>query len=366
MKNLFRTILPYKWTALLVLLLMAGQAFCEMNLPQYTQALIDTGIQNRGIEHIVPEAITGEEFIAAEALMDDSQRDLWDDAYGIETEADPGSTYYRREMSEDELDELDVALLTPLVRRYAEKNGETLSDAEASAGSGSGSISAISGKSREINSNMLAMGIAYAGDCDREAGLDILAIQNSFMFRCGGLMLLMSISVMAFTTLISLLAARVGASIGRDLRSRLFANVMSFSNAEMTEFRTSSLITRATNDIQQVQMTSTMMLRMMLFAPCICTWSIIKVYQTHAHMNFVIVTGVIAILLMVGTMFVIAMPKFRIMQSLIDALNAVSREILTGIDLLNRLFGQKPVCPHQVYPLMTDTQRLTRSVGCVA
>jgi ATP-binding cassette subfamily B protein len=137
-----------------------------------------------------------------------------------------------------------------------------------------------------------------------------------------------------------LLAARVGASIGRDLRSRLFNNVMSFSNAEMNEFRTSSLITRATNDIQQVQMTSTMMLRMMLFAPCICTWSIIKVYQTHAHMNFVIVTGVIAILLMVGTMFVIAMPKFKIMQSLIDALNAVSREILTGIQVI-RAFGRE-------------------------
>ena len=108
----------------------------------------------------------------------------------------------------------------------------------------------------------------------------------------------------------------------------------------MNEFRTSSLITRATNDIQQVQMTSTMMLRMMLFAPCICTWSIIKVYQTHAHMNFVIVTGVIAILLMVGTAFVIAMPKFRIMQSLIDALNAVSREILTGIQVI-RAFGRE-------------------------
>ena len=115
---------------------------------------------------------------------------------------------------------------------------------------------------------------------------------------------------------------------------------MSFSTAEMNEFKTSSLITRATNDIQQVQMTSTMMLRMMLFAPCICTWSIIKVYQTHAHMNFVIVTGVIAILLMVGTTFVIAMPKFRIMQSLIDALNAVSREILTGIQVI-RAFGRE-------------------------
>ena len=355
MKNLFRTLIPYKWTALLVLLLMAGQAFCEMNLPQYTQALIDTGIQNRGIEHIVPEAITGNEFRAAEALMTEDQRVLWNDAFGVET-ADPGEIYHRREMSETELDELDKALITPLVRRYSEKNGETLSDAEAMAGDGSETISDVSGESREINSNMLAMGIAYAGDCDQEAGLDLLAIQNSFMFRCGGLMLLMSVSVMIFTTFISLLAARVGASIGRDLRSRLFANVMSFSNAEMTEFRTSSLITRATNDIQQVQMTSTMMLRMMLFAPCICTWSIIKVYQTHAHMNFVIVTGVAAILLMVGTMFVIAMPKFRIMQSLIDALNAVSREILTGIQVI-RAFGREETEEQRFDKANTDLYR---------
>ena len=95
MKNLFRTLIPYKWTALLVLLLMAGQAFCEMNLPQYTQALIDTGIQNRGIEHIVPEAITENEFEAAGDLMTDGQRSLWEDAFDIET-ADQDGVYHRR------------------------------------------------------------------------------------------------------------------------------------------------------------------------------------------------------------------------------------------------------------------------------
>ncbi len=336
MKNLFKTLMPHKWTALLVLLLMAGQAFCEMNLPQYTQDLIDTGILNRGIEHIVPEAVTVSEFEAAASGMTEEENTLWTEAFNTEAEEKTGGTavFRRKDLTEDELDKLDAELLEPIVARYAEKNGETLPEAMASAGT--------EGEENggRLNSNMLAMGIAYAGDCDEEAGLDLLAIQNAFMLRCGGLMLLMSLTVLVFTTLISLLAARVGASIGRDLRSRLFANVMSFSNAEMSEFRTSSLITRATNDIQQVQMTSTMMLRMMLFAPCICTWSIIKVYQTHAHMNFVIVTGVLAILLMVGTMFVIAMPKFRIMQSLIDALNAVSREILTGIQVI-RAFGRE-------------------------
>lgn len=348
MKNLFRTMMPYKWTALLVLLLMAGQAFCEMNLPQYTQALIDTGIQNRGIEHIVPEAITETEFEAAADLMDAGQRGLWEDTFAESSDG----ILDRREMSEEELDALDESLLTPIVTRYAEKNGETLSEAQAAAGDGDAGSTAGSA----ANSNFLAMGIAYAGDCDEEAGLDLLAIQNRFMFRIGGLMLLMSVAVMAFTTLVSLLAARVGAGIGKDLRSRLFKNVMSFSSAEMDEFKTSSLITRATNDIQQVQMTSTMVLRMALFAPCICTWSIIKVYQTHAHMNFVIVTGVIAMFLLTGTAFAVAMPKFRIMQSLIDALNAVSREILTGIQVI-RAFGREDTEEKRFDKANTDLYR---------
>ena len=359
MKNLFKTLMPYKWTALLVLLLMAGQAFCEMNLPMYTQALIDTGIQNRGIEHIVPEAITVSEFEAAASGMTDDERLLWENAFITDADEknDAGTAIYRRrEMTDDELTALDESLLTPVVTRYAEKNGESFADAEASAGTETENVSDSSGSSRRINSNLLAMGIAYAGDCDQEAGLDLLAIQNAFMFRCGGLMLLMSVIVMAFTTLVSLLAARVGASIGKDLRSRLFANVMSFSSAEMDEFKTSSLITRATHDIQQVQMTATMMLRMMLFAPCICTWSIIKVYQTHAHMNFVIVTGVIAILLMVVVMFAVAMPKFRIMQSLIDALNAVSREILTGIQVI-RAFGREETEEERFDKANTDLYR---------
>ena len=351
MKNLFRTLIPYKWTALLVLMLMAGQAFCEMNLPQYTQALIDTGIQNRGIEHIVPEAVTRREFEAAAALMDEEERAAWEAAF-----EDGGEIYTRKDLTEKELDELDELLLDPIVSRYAQKNGGTLADAEAYAGSDRAVFADSDNADSVSNKNLMAMGIRYAGDCDEEAGLDLMKIQNDFMWRCAGMMLLMSLSVMVFTTLISLLAARVGASIGKDLRSGLFSNVMSFSSAEMDEFRTSSLITRATNDIQQVQMTATMILRMMLFAPCICTWSIIRVYQMHAHMNFVIVTGVIAIFLMAGAMLAVAMPKFRIMQSLIDALNAVSREILTGIQVI-RAFGRQETEEQRFDKANTDLYR---------
>lgn len=334
MKNLFKTLLPHKMTALLVLLLMAGQAFCEMNLPQYTQNIIDTGIQNHGIEHVVPEAITESELKDAETYMTAEQKAEWESLF-----TGSGDVLVRRDADKEYLEHCDEVFTEPLARRYADRIGEKISDDADSGG-------------RNLN----AMAIAYAADCDQEAGLDILTIQNRYMWRCGGLMLLMSAIVLLFTTGISFLAARVGATIGRDLRSALFDNVISFSTAEINGFQTSSLITRATNDIQQVQMTATMMLRMMLFAPCICTWSIIKVWQTHAHMNFVIVTGVIAILLMVLLLFVVAMPKFKVMQTLIDALNAVSREILTGIQVI-RAFGREKTEEKRFDKANTDLYR---------
>ena len=318
MKNLFRTLIPHKMTALLVLLLMAGQAFCEMNLPMYTQNIIDIGIMNHGVEHVLPEAVTRQEMINAEQYMSSEQKEEWESLY-----AASGEVMKRTELSKDALAEYDELFTRPLAYRYADKIGESIDQD-------------VTDNDRSLR----AMAAAYAAGCDEDAGLDMLKIQNRYMWRCGGMMLLMSLIVLVFTTGISFFAARVGASIGRDLRSRLFGNVISFSSAEINRFQTSSLITRATNDIQQVQMTTTMMLRMMLFAPCICTWSIIKVWQTHAHMNFVIVTGVIAILLMVLLLFVVAMPKFRIMQTLVDALNAVSREILTGIQVI-RAFGRE-------------------------
>ena len=306
-------------TALLVLLLMAGQAYCEMNLPQYTQNIIDTGIINHGIEHVFPEAVTSDEYSELTSYMTAEQAAVTESLY----DADEDGIYRLNETDADRLKELDEELTVPVAKRYADKIGEKLpSDLD------------------ESDQNLRSMGLQYAAECDEEAGIDILTVQNRYMWKCGGMMLLMSLIVLVFTTGISFLAARVGATIGRDLRSGLFENVMSFSSAEISRFQTSSLITRATNDIQQVQMTATMMLRMMLFAPCICTWSIIKVWQTHAHMNFVIVTGVTAILLMVLLLFVIAMPKFKVMQSLVDALNAVSREILTGIQVI-RAFGRE-------------------------
>lgn len=327
MKNLFRNLAPYKLTAVLILLLMLGQAFCDMNLPQFTQNMIDVGIQNKGIESVLPVKITGEEFVELEKEATPDIRDRLRQIFQVEG------------LSEEEIRSMileqsgavyaDEEFLPAIIARYTGNSIDKYIDKDAEE-------QGIS----DNNETVKAMGIAYAIECDEAAGVNVDKIQSDYMWKCGGMMFIMSIAILLITTLASFLSARVGAGIGRDLRARLFKNVISFSSAEIEQFQTSSLITRATNDIQQVQMTCTMMLRMVLYAPCICTWAIIKVYQTQGHMNFIIVIGVIAILMLVGLIFAIAMPKFKIMQKLVDGLNAVSREMLTGIQVI-RAFGRE-------------------------
>ena len=185
-----------------------------------------------------------------------------------------------------------------------------------------------------------SMGVAYAAECDKEAGVDVDHLQTSYLWACGRRMLVMALLMLLAAGCVSFFASRVGANVGRDLRSRLFRRVMRFSNAEMDQFSTSSLITRATNDIQQVQLVSTMLLRMMLYAPVMGVWGIIKVAQTGAHMSWVIVLGVCVIVSLVLLLMSLALPKFKIMQKLVDALNGVSREILTGLQVI-RAFGRE-------------------------
>ena len=340
--------------AVLILVLLIGQAYCDMNLPQYTQNMIDTGIQNKGIEHILPEKMLTAEYEELLNICDEDQAELLESIYLVEVidyEAEyaeepqtliPTYAYYRDDVSEEELDAADELLLEPVVQRYEEKYAaEGSAESPETAASSDTSSTSLSDLSEDKdNETLLAKGYAYAAQCDEAAGIDVESIQNKYMWKCGILMLAMALLMLMCTVAVSFLAARVGAGIGKDLRARMFRNVMSFSTFEMDSFHTSSLITRATNDIQQVQMTSTMLLRMMLYSPCICIWAIIKVYQTHAHMNFIIITGTILLLLLMGGVMAIVTPKFKIMQTLVDGLNSVSREILTGIQVI-RAFGRE-------------------------
>ncbi|MDY2994584.1 MAG: ABC transporter ATP-binding protein [Baileyella intestinalis] len=400
---------PYKGLICIMLVLLMVQAWADMSLPQYTSDIIDTGIQNKGVEHILPEKIQDDEYQMAQIFMDNGQKTSWQKAYKkTDAEKDGKIIYKRKNLSKEKLDKLDKELLTPVVLTYQlghmqvkqykevlvqsmEKNPESAAMAgqissmsieqiskmpgvnirtfkaedqngktktyvdarpsvQAMIQSGAMDQNAID-KMKEQNNKIVnktgdqtlkSMGIAYAADCSKKAGMDMNKIQMDYLWHCGLIMFLMAGLMMVMSVLVSFFASRVGANIGRDLRGQVFSRVMKFSSAEMSKFHTSSLITRATNDIQQVQMVSTMLLRMVLYSPILAVWGIVKVAETKAHMNYVIVGGVMVIVFMVMILMVIAMPKFKVMQKLVDKLNGVSREILTGLQVI-RAFGREDV-----------------------
>lgn len=409
MRNLIRNMKPYKGLICIMLVLLMVQAWADMSLPQYTSDIIDTGIQNKGVEHILPEKIQDDEYQMAQIFMDNGQKTSWQKAYKkTDTEKDGKVIYKRKNLSKEKLDKLDKELLTPVVLTYQlghmqvkqykevlvqsmeknpgsaamagqissmsieqiskmpgvnirtfkaeDQNGKTKTyvdarpSVQAMIQSGAMDQNAIH-KMKEQNNKIVkktgdqtlkSMGIAYAADCSKKAGMDMNKIQMDYLWHCGLIMFLMAGLMMVMSVLVSFFASRVGANIGRDLRGQVFSRVMKFSSAEMSKFHTSSLITRATNDIQQVQMVSTMLLRMVLYSPILAVWGIVKVAETKAHMNYVIVGGVMVIVFMVMILMVIAMPKFKVMQKLVDKLNGVSREILTGLQVI-RAFGREDV-----------------------
>lgn len=185
-----------------------------------------------------------------------------------------------------------------------------------------------------------SMGVAYAAECDEEAGLDIEKIQTSYLWNAGLKMVGMALLMGVVVVLVGFFGARVGAGIGRDLREKIFKKVVSFSNAEMDQFSTASLITRSTNDIQQIQMVSSMLIRMIAYAPILGIGGILKVVETGAGMGWIIIFAVLVILGYVMVLMAFAMPKFKLMQKLVDRINLVAREILTGLSVI-RAFGRE-------------------------
>lgn len=401
MKRIFKNLIPYWKTIILIVLLLMVQAYCDLSLPQYTSDIIDVGIQNGGVEHITPEKITSKEFREAQIFMNDDEKDLWQSAYTKD-----GDLYHLNVTDEKKLDDLDDKLLTSIVLTYQlghmseadfkdtvketmEKNPQTapmaeqiddmsISDIEKlmhtdidsfkaedeegnmavyvdmrplmedmiASGQMDNSMVKESRKSMEdmISSTgaetLHSMGVAYAVSCNEAAGLDVDDMQMSYLWSEGLKMFMMALLMLAAAVFVSFLAARVGAGVGRDVRGKVFHNVVGFSNAEMDQFSTASLITRSTNDVQQIQMVTAMMLRIVLYAPIIGLGGVYKVAQTGANMEWIIALAVLVIIGFVGILVSITMPKFKVMQKLVDALNLVSREILTGLSVI-RAFGRE-------------------------
>lgn len=340
MLKIVKNVFPYWKTLILIVLMLSVQAYCDLALPTYTSKIIDVGIQNRGVEHVTPERITAEDYEKAQLLMNSDERELWNSIY----EKD-GSLYKLTESEDEKLDEIDDSLLVPIAVSYQIDKAIEQGEMDPKMLLQIGSMNSAREEMKKIadsqgTQTLEAMGAAFAAECSERAGVDMDAVQKNYLWTSGAKMMGMAILMMLTAVIVSFLASRIGAGVGRTLRNRVFRNVVSFSNGEIDRFSTASLITRNTNDIQQVQAVTTMLLRMVLYAPILAIGGVYNVWKTGAGMGWIIGFAILVVLGFVMILVSIAMPKFKAMQVLVDGLNLVSREILTGLSVI-RAFGRE-------------------------
>ena len=354
--QIIKNLKPYWKSVLIIVLLLIVQAYCDLALPDYTSKLIDTGIQNYGIDHCSPLQIPEKAYTIIKGFMDEDDVTVWEKYY---EQSDDG-IYHMTDDGKDHIDEIDQACMEPMMMYYypytmvdsdednqlkqmLAASGMTLDDLPPEMWSQMGTqMKQMIDSMRDSMGDdmMMSSAITCTRTCYDSMDYNYKDIQMSYLKRVGVEMILMTLLMVASAILTGLVAARVAAGVGCDLRESIFKRVISFSDAEINRFSTASLITRSTNDVQQIQMVTVMLLRMVLYAPVLAVGGIIKVVESGASMGWVIVVAVAGILVVLGVLMAIALPKFKIMQNLVDRVNLVSREILTGIPVI-RAFGRE-------------------------
>ena len=355
MLNIFRHLAKHWATILAVVVLLLVQANCDLALPSYTSDIVDVGIQQGGVENGLPGSARQTTLDALSVLMSGEDAAALDAVYGPADEN--GVRALLDTLTEEQQAALADALTTPDVALYmaaaaqsASRQGvETALPEPQDLDSAAAMLSAAAAAPGFDHEALLTRLSGAAGSLD-ETTAETLAsqavqlvrleyqaqgidgdVQMHYLLTTGGEMLLVALLMAAAAISVGFLASRVSAAVGRDLRRQVFGKVISFSNAETDRFSTASLITRTTNDIQQVQMTSVMLLRIVIYAPILGIGGIIRVAGTDTGLSWIIVLAVALLLALVFVLMQVAMPKFKIMQKLVDRLNLVSREILTGI-----------------------------------
>ncbi len=400
MLRIFKNLLPYKAIIAGIVALLMVQAYCDLSLPEYTANIIDIGIQKKGVEYVLPDQISNEEYQLAQLYMTTEEKEVWSSAY---EEMEEG---YKRVISEEEIEEANSNLMVPIVLSYQMGNlpenefytfieeillqseqtaplAEQVEEMElaeledmfkttfpiskvededgnvtelydvrsliqGSVDSGQMTEEMLQDSREELNSmleslgdsTLSSMGVAYAISCNEEMGIDMDQMQMDYLWKYGSIMLLYAFGGFAAAIVVGLLAAKVAAKIGMSTRGKIYEKVVNFSNTEMDKFSTASLITRSTNDIQQIQMVTAFMLRIIFYAPILGLGGVYRIIQTGADMEWIILVALVVILLFVATLMMLALPKFKVMQKLVDKLNLISREILTGLSVI-RAFGRE-------------------------
>ena len=378
MMKIFKQLAHHWAVCLVVFALLFVQAYCDLSLPDYTSKIVDTGIQQGGIESPLPDTVRQSTLDALSLLMSEDDAQKLQDAYT----ADGDVLSLRTDLTADERAALEDSITTPDIVLYmaaaqaantpAGQTGmamtglaemqsadSTASDTDTGTETAAptaedldtvcGQFAAMSqmpGFSRDAVQQQLTGAIGQLDETvvenmksqslllvqlEYEAQGIAHDVQMHYLYKVGGQMLGLTLLMVAVSIAVGFLASRVSAAIGRDLRRETFSSVIHFSNAEIENFSTASLITRTTNDIQQVQFVCVMLLRMVAYAPILGIGGVLHVIGSSSGLSWIIVLDVAILLLLILFLMNVAMPKFKIMQTLVDRLNLVSREILTGI-----------------------------------
>lgn len=370
MGKLFKYLKTYWKMAFVILLVLLVQVYCDLSLPSYTSDIVNVGIQQAGVDDKIPEAISEEEMEKVLLFVQADDRQTVLDAYEKDENTYNQTVYVLKKNiqdNEEKTEELEEILSVPMMMTAGfEQGSDTTAKIEEQLRANipaemlpkdatvfdilkmlpEEQLSQMTDKMKDQMDDMPdtiieQAGISYIKTAYEDLGMDMNQIQFHYLFVTGGKMLALALLGMLASVLVGLLASRVGASTGRDLRGRVFRKVVGFSNNEFDQFSTASLITRSTNDIQQIQMLIVMLLRIVLYAPLIAIGGIYKVFQTNVSMSWIIALAAILIVLVVSVLFIVAMPKFKIMQQLVDKLNLVTREILTGLSVIRAFSTEK-------------------------
>lgn len=372
MRKLFQFLKPYAPRVLLILCVLVVQAYCDLSLPTYTSNIVNVGIQQSGIDEEIPENISEEEMNRLLLFVSEDDRQDIQDAYEKSSESfdyDGEVLTLKDSVKSDneKLDALTEEMKLPMMLTAGFENGsDTTKQMEVQLKEQMSQVPGIEKMSvfdifgmmddtqraaivDKITEQMDKMpdsildqaAISYVKSMYEQIGLDTGHMSTVYILKTGAKMLGLAALGMAASILACLMASRVGTKVGRGLRRDTFRKVIGFSNAEFDKFSTASLITRSTNDIQQIQFLTVMILRIVLYAPVMAIGGILKVSKTNVDMFWIIGLAVLLIVMVVAVLFIVVMPKFKIVQNMVDKLNLVSREILTGLPVIRAFHTEK-------------------------
>ena len=368
---MFRYVKDKWYYIVLIIALLFLQASCDLALPDYTSKIVNVGIQQKGIEDGVPDEIRKSSMERLFLFMDSEERAYVEESYTLES-----GIYVRNKTDAERRERLNQIFGVPMLA-VSGLSGESEEAADARTQMGlpeDADMFEVLGKMpEEQRQQMLAeqadkfeempesivtqSAVGYLQNEYAQMGRDLDKMQTDYLVMSGLKMLGMALLIMLAAVTVTFLSSRVASYMGRNLRNQVYRKVISFSGAELNKFSTASLITRSTNDIQQIQMLATMIFRIVLYAPILGVGGVIKVFQTDMSMTWILALAVGLILLVVAVLFGVAMPKFTLLQNLIDKLNLVTRETLTGIMVIRAFSTEK----HEEERFEEANRRLTKT-----